>query len=64
MRMRMHPSAEEPPPTPSYCSGRGDGVNALFLSTFSEDLASYGYFVVGLTEPYNASFEDLTRLKQ
>ena len=53
------PAAREGGPFPVVLMWPGTLDNALFYSTFLENLASHGYIAVGVTEPYNASYQEL-----
>ena len=56
------PASREGGPFPVVLFWPGTLDNALFYSTFLENLASHGYVAVGVTEPYNASYADMERV--
>jgi predicted dienelactone hydrolase len=53
------PVARSHAPFPVVLFWPGTNLNALCYSTFLENLASHGYVAVGVTEPHNASWDDL-----
>jgi len=59
---RDAPVSREGGPFPAVLIWPGTLDNALFYSTYLENLASHGYMAVGITEPYNASWEELDRV--
>jgi hypothetical protein len=58
-RLPDAPASQAGGPFPVVLIWPGTLDNALFYSTFLENLASHGYVAVGVTEPYNASYAEL-----